>query len=200
MDIGIISHGCIVLQQRAVKAGTRLWWNAYRLRCSVTGSRSPGFCQLSGRYPVCCNDLRSSRTSQFYHPRQTLERSYDQPQHNIIRAESNVTIGSTCHHSAASQTQRIPRGTTDHNREKNNQVLAGMLQYVQVTPKGNLVERTVCPHELAVPLLDLLQARQAVARLTSLPAAERTGCRDLHALCCVTSTLLGNALALTTGT
>lgn len=125
----------------------------------------------------------------------------DQPQHNTILAASNVTSGSTCHHSAASRTQRVPRDTAEHNRKKKyNQVLAGMLQYVQVTPKGNLVERTICPHELAVPLLDFLQARQAVAWLASLPAAERTGRRDLHALCCVTSALLGNLLALATGT
>ena len=124
----------------------------------------------------------------------------DQPQHNTILAASNVTSGSTCHHSAASRTQRVPRDTAEHNREKITRYLPVCYNMYKSHRKKNLVERTVCPHELAVPLLDFLQARQAVAWLASLPAAERTGRRDLHALCCVTSALLGNLLALATGT
>ena len=91
----------------------------------------------------------------------------------------------------------LPRANVQ--TRKKNQLLAGILQYVQ-DQSANLVKRTVRPHELAVPLLDLLQARQPVAGLASLSPAERTGSRDLHALCCVTSALLGNVGALATST
>jgi len=116
--------GCVVLQQRPAKAGTRLSWTPYRLRCSATSrflSRSPGSCHQFSRYPIPCNNVCSSQDQ--HHPRQTLARSYNQSRHDIILAAFNVTIGSTCHHSAASQTQRVPRDTTKHNREKTTRYL-----------------------------------------------------------------------------
>lgn len=141
-----------------------------------------------------------SKAHYLHHPRQMLGKLHEQLA--IILYWEHPTFPLVAHAIVLQPHKLSGSHAIRHSitGKKNNQVLAGMLQYVQVTPRENLVERTVCPHELAVPLLDLLQARQAVAWLASLPAAERTGCRDLDALCCVTSALLGNLRSLATGT
>lgn len=148
------------------------------------------------RSVVCCG---VSCTKNSHHPVQTLKGSCDHPAGREFicdierRSRQHMPSSYFCSHTI----QACPTWH-DINRKKKTRYLP--VCYNMYKSKPSLVKRTVCPHELAVPLLDLLQACQALAWLASLSSAERTGCRDLHTLCCVTSALLGNLLSLAAST